>query len=587
MASRVLVPHRYSVFFNQLPRSSVKFHPKFRQKSYWHGLGSRPLLSSTTYDVLKKSADAKGASPAVVSCHQGIEVDYSTFKKDVDTLAAGLAAFKYSVGTMAGILAPNIYEWMVVQYATAKLGWVLVNLNPAIQAPELEYALNLARCELLIVSDEFSVQNFHSILQVLIPDLDVSSPGQIESSRVPQLKTIINIGSEQKSGCIRYTDVLASATAALENLADQVNSSLDMDSIVNVQFTSGTTGKPKAVPLTHHNIVNNASTLGHWSGIAEDSHAAICLNVPLIHCFGCVIGSLNSVIHGAKIVLPAPRFNAKAALSAISKHKCTIVYGTPTMYVDMLSELTPDHKLDSLSTGLMSGSPCPPLLQRKVADRMGIKTLHIAYGATELSPVTTFTRPDSLMKRPDTVGQPIDHTEVKVVDKTGKVVPFGVRGELCSRGYHVFGGYLNEPERSAEILKDGWYHSGDEATMHEDGLITITGRIKDMIIRGGENIYPTEIEDHLLKMPGVTEVNVCGVPDGRLGEEVCAWIKVTAGHSIAEEDVRKFCKGQLSHYKIPRYVVFVDSFPKTLSGKIQKHVMRQEMCRRLAVNDRF
>ncbi|XP_022709761.1 uncharacterized protein LOC111272528 isoform X2 [Varroa jacobsoni] len=562
---------------------------QLRHHSYWHGASSRPLLACTTYDVLKATADSKGNMPAVVSCHQGINKNYAQFAQDVDKLAGGLLSLGYPVSTMVGIISANVYEYMVAQFATAKLGWIFVNINPAFQTPELEYVLNLAQCKVLLIGEEkYNVQNFHCMMSELIPGLEKMVPTQLKSKRVPHLQTIINLGSDKKGGCVFYKDILEAYTPALSRAADQINSKLDVDSFTNVQFTSGTTGYPKAVPLTHHNIVNNARTLGEWSGVAQDSAASVCLNVPLIHCFGCVIGSLSAIIHGAKLVMPAPRFQAAAALTAITKHKCTMVLGTPTMYVDMLSQLDPTvHDLTSLHSGIMAGSPCPLTLREKVIKQMELTTLHIAYGSTEMSPVVSFTQHELLQKRPESVGIAMDHIEVKIVDKEGKVVPFGTRGELCSRGYHVFRGYLHESDKVGEIIENGWFRSGDEAVMSPDGSLTITGRIKDIIIRGGENIYPAEIENLLLGMPQVEEAYVCGVPDERMGEEVCVWLRVkkTSSGVVNEQAVRDYYRGKLAHFKVPRYIVFTDTFPKTASGKIQKFKMREEMCQKLGIDN--
>ncbi|OQR77068.1 acyl-CoA synthetase family member 2, partial [Tropilaelaps mercedesae] len=474
-----------------------------RHHSYWHGASSRPLLGCTTYDVLRATSNSKADEPAIVSCHQNIHKTYRQFIEDVDRLAGGLVSLGYPIGTMAGIMSANVYEWVVLQFAIAKLGWILVNINPAYQIPELEYVLNLVQCKVLIIGErEHNMQDFHDMVSQLVPGIQEMIPTQLKSERLPHLRIVINLGPDRKNGCVLYGDLVEACTPSLSRTADEINAKLDVDAFTNVQFTSGTTGKPKAVPLTHHNTVNNARTIGEWSGVAEDPTAAVCLNVPLMHCFGCIIGSLSSVIHGAKLVMPAPRFNAVAALDAIKTHKCTMLLGTPTMYVDLLSNIdATSHDLTSLHSGIMSGAPCLLALREKVIRQMKLETLHVAYGATEMSPVVSFTQAEILKSRPESVGIAIDHVEVKIVDKANQIVPFGTRGELCSRGYHIFQGYLHEPGRTAEVIKNGWYYSGDEAVMSSDGVLTITGRVRDMIIRGGENIYPAEIENVLMEMP--------------------------------------------------------------------------------------
>lgn len=462
-------------------------------------------------------------------------------------------------------------------FAAAKAGLVLVNVNTAYQIPELEFCLNHTDCKAVILSEKFSRQDFYEMLVKLAPELESSAPGKLQSAKLPALKHVIIIGENSKPGTVTFREMMESVTSQQLNTMRCVSSKLQMDDAVNLQFTSGTTGKPKAAQLSHFNIVNNAYLVGRSFELHKQDEV-ICLNVPLIHCYGCVAGLLSAVIFGSTIVMPAPSFKADAGLDCIEKEKCTFIYGTPTMYIDMLQHAEHGQRdVSSVRRAVMSGAPCPQELIKKVMTKLNAGRFHILYGTTETSPVITANDPNEpLDKWLESVGRPLDHTEVKIVDAQNRIVPVNTRGELCARGYAVFQGYFKEEKKTKEVVRNGWYHTGDEAVMAEDGRISILGRIKDMIIRGGENVYPQEIEEFLYNHPAVQEVQVIGVPDERLGEQICAWIKLKSGFSPSQEDIKNFCKGQLSHFKIPRYVIFVDGFPKTVSGKVQKHIIREE-----------
>lgn len=550
--------------------------------SYYHKASRWPLLSCTTTDAVERAAHTKGDTIAITSCHQGLRKTYAEYKKDIDMFAAGLVSLRLPVGSKLGILMPNMYEWAVVQFAAAKAGLVLVNINTALQVPELQYCLSNIECDAIVTSDQFSKQDYYGMLLQIVPELERSKPGQLKSSRLPHLKHVILVSEKGKAGTRTYKDIAESATGEHYKAVEEICSKMQFDAVVNVQFTSGTTGKPKGALLSHFNILNNAYTLGYTMGY-DQQQDSICLNVPMIHCFGCVIGTTAALLFGSTVVMPAPSFNAKSALEAISTEKCTMVYGTPTMYIDMMRELDSGHyDVSSVSKGVMAGAPCPPEVIKSAMSKLNAKQMHIVYGTTECSPVITATSPNEpIEKWMGTVGRPLDHVEVKVVDREDRIVPLNTRGELCARGYLVFHGYFGDEKKTREVVKNNWYHTGDEAFMDKHGRVTITGRTKDVIVRGGENIYPREVEEFLYSHPDIQEVQVFGVPDVRLGEEVCAWIKTKAGKEATADDVKSFCKGKISHFKIPKYVLFVGDFPRTVSGKLQKFRMREESMRRL------
>ncbi|XP_075550696.1 putative acyl-CoA synthetase YngI [Dermacentor variabilis] len=554
---------------------------KTSRLSYYHAPGDVPLLPLTVGEVIDRAADTMGDNLAIISCHQEISKTYVQYKLDVDDLAAALASLRLRLGATIGIVSSNIYEWPVVQFASAKAGLVLVNVNTAYQVPELEYCLGLVNCEALILSEKFACQDYYSMLLQIAPELERCNPGELKCERLPLLKYVILLGDEAKPGTIRYDDLLAQATAkdyaAVELIAQQIR----FDSPVNVQFTCGTTGKPKGALLSHFSIVNNSNSCGHVAKIDQDD--IICLNVPMIHCFGCVMGTLAAAVFGSTVVMPSPEFSAVAGLEAIAKHRCTAIYGTPTMYIDLLHHLNnSSYDVSSVRKGIMAGAPCPPEVIKNSMERLNTKGLCVCYGSTECSPVITASTPDEpLEKWIHTVGKPLDHVEVKVVDTNNNVVPLGSCGELCARGYLVFIEYCNQPDMTMEAVRDKWYHTGDQAIMTEDGHVIIRGRINDIIYRGGEKVYPLEIEEFLYTHPDIEEVQVVGVPDKRLGEEICAWIKLKQGKSLTEKDVKTFCEGRISDFKTPKYILFVDTFPKTISGKIQKFKMKEDSRKKL------
>ncbi|XP_075550695.1 medium-chain acyl-CoA ligase ACSF2, mitochondrial-like [Dermacentor variabilis] len=562
------------------PRNLIGIRHVLRREasrlSYYHGAGGAPLLPLTAGQVIDRAADTKGDNVAIVSCHQGISKTYVQFKRDIDHLAAALVSLRLPLGSMVGLVASNIYEWPVVQFATAKAGLVLVNVNTWYQVPEMEHCLKLVDCEVLILSNKFARQEYYAMMLQIAPELEQCKPGELKCARLPRLKHVILLGGEAKPGTITYDDLLAQTTTKDYAALDRVTSQIRFDAPVNVQFTSGTTGKPKAALLSHFNIVNNSNSLGRAMGFHEQDEI-ICLNVPLIHCFGCVIGTMAAAAFGATIVMPAPGFNTFASLQAITEHRCTVLYGTPTMYIELMKHLGANYDVSSLRKGAIGGAPCPPEVIKNSIERLNTKRLHILYGSTECSPAIAVSNPDEpLQTWIHTVGKPLENVEVKVVDRDNNVIPVGTPGELCARGYLVFLEYYNEPDMTNEVVRDKWYHTGDEAIMTEDGHLIISGRISDMICRGGENVYPLEIEEFLYTHPDIQEVQVVGVPDKRFGEEICAWVSLKEGKILTERDIKMFCDGKISRFKTPKYVLFVDSFPKTISGKIQKFKMREQ-----------
>jgi fatty-acyl-CoA synthase len=527
--------------------------------SYAHGASAEPLLGETIGENLERTAERVPGAEALVSCHQGLRYTYAEFNHAVDRLASGMLASGLQKGDRVGVWGPNLAEWVLTQYATAKLGVVLVNINPAYRTSELQYALGQSGCRWLLATPEMKGSDFAAMADEV-------------RSQLPSLERSVFFGTPE-------WEELASAKVT------QLPADLDFDDPINIQYTSGTTGFPKGATLTHHNILNNGHFIGELLSYSERDR--VCIPVPLYHCFGMVLGNLACTTHGACIVYPAEAFEPEATLRACAEEGCTSLYGVPTMFIAELGlERFSEFELDSLRTGIMAGSPCPVEVMRRVNDEMGIDEISIAFGQTEMSPVATQVRPDDTLEhRCETVGQVMPHTEIKIVDPaTGQIVPRGETGEFCARGYLVMRGYWNEPERTREAVDAGrWMHSGDLATMDEDGYVKIVGRIKDMVIRGGENIYPREIEEFLYTHPSVADVQVIGVPDQRYGEELMAWVVPRPGANLTEEEVREFCQGKIAHYKIPRYVKFVDSFPMTVTGKVQKFKMRESAIEELGL----
>jgi fatty-acyl-CoA synthase len=525
--------------------------------SYASGLADTPLLGDTIGDNLDRAVAQYGEREALVDCPSGGRWTYSQLRAEIDALAHGLAAVGIRKGDRVGIWAPNCPEWLFTQYATAKIGAILVNINPAYRVTELEYVLNQAGIRLLIAAQSFQNADYAAMIAQVRP-------------RCPALQHVVLIGSPEWEALPVHDADPAALSAAL--------AALSPDDPINIQYTSGTTGFPKGATLSHHNILNNGYFVGELCGYTEADR--ICVPVPLYHCFGMVMGNLAATSHGACLVYPAPSFQPAATLRAVAQQRCTSLYGVPTMFIAMLAAADfAAHDLSSLRTGIMAGSPCPVEVMKQVVERMGMTEVTICYGMTETSPVSTQTRPDdTLERRVSTVGRVHPHLEVKIIDpRTGLTVPRGTPGELCTRGYSVMLGYWEQPEHTAEVLDQArWMHTGDIAVMDGEGYVNITGRIKDMVIRGGENIYPREIEEFLYTHPDIMDAQVIGVPDERYGEELCAWVRLRPGApELTAEALRDYAAGKLAHYKIPRYVHLVEEFPMTVTGKVRKVEMRE------------
>ncbi|MGI8558520.1 MAG: AMP-binding protein [Solirubrobacteraceae bacterium] len=526
--------------------------------SYAHGVSVKPLLGETIPGNFERTVARVPDREALVSCHEQVRFTYAELAAAVDRLAGGLIAAGLERGDRVGIWSPNRHEWVLSQYAAAKAGAILVNVNPAYRTHELAYALNHSGCRLLLAAPEFKSSDYAAMVAAVQP-------------QTPRLERAIFFSSDE------WGEVLAAGEQVDPGLLVKRGAELDFDDPVSIQYTSGTTGSPKGATLTHHNILNNANITAENLGYSDRDR--VCVPVPLYHCFGCVAGTLASTSHGACIVLPAAGFDPLATLEAIAGERCTSLYGVPTMYIAQLEHPRfADFDLSSLRTGLMAGSPCPTEVMKNVIDRMGIAEMGIIFGMTETSPASTQVDPhDTIERRCGTVGQVMDHTEIKIVDPTsGHTLPRGAPGEFCARGYLVMRGYWEDPERTAQAIDSGrWMHTGDLATMDTSGYVKIVGRIKDMIIRGGENVYPREVEEFLYAHPDVADVQVIGVPDERFGEELMAWIQVREGAALSERDLRAHCDGAIAHFKVPRYWHFVDEFPMTVTGKIQKYKMRE------------
>jgi fatty-acyl-CoA synthase len=544
--------------------------------SYVNGAATEPLLSRTIGQALERAAATWADRTALVSRAQGLRWTWAELRDRADAFAAGLLALGLGRGDRIGIWSLNRAEWAVTQFAAARAGLILVTINPAYRLSELEFALNKVGCTALVTATAFKSSDYAGMLYALAPELATSAPGQLAATRLPHLRTVIQIGGPLAAGMIPFDEVAArggdAGRAELRRLAGE----LQFDDAINIQFTSGTTGSPKGVTLTHHNILNNGCFVGRAMRLTEDDR--ICIPVPLYHCFGMVMGNLAAVTCGSAMVYPGEGFDPLVTLEAVQAEGCTALYGVPTMFIAEL-----DHPefarfdLTSLRTGIMAGAPCPIEVMKRVADRMNMREVTICYGMTETSPVSFQSSVDDpLERRVTTVGRIHPHLEVKIVDAEGRVVPRGQRGELCTRGYSVMLGYWDEPAKTAEVIDAArWMHSGDLATIDAEGYCNIVGRIKDMVIRGGENLYPREIEEFFFRHPKIQDVQVFGVADAKYGEELCAWIKVRDGETLAEEEVRAFADGQIAHNKIPRYIQFVSEFPMTVTGKVQKFRMRE------------
>ena len=536
------------------------------------------MLGVTVGGVLDAAADRWPEQDALIVIDQGVRWSWSELRERARALAAGLLAIGLQPGDRIGMLAPNRAEWLLAQFGSAYAGLILVNINPAYRPNELEYALNKVGCNALITETRFKTSDYIGMLQDLAPELTGNSPGALNAARLPQLKTIVHLGDEAIPGMFTLGEVVDGAdTASLERL-DTIAEDLDFDTPINIQFTSGTTGAPKAATLTHHNMINNAVMSAGVMQFGPDDR--LCIPVPMYHCFGMVLGTLLCATSGAAIVFPSAGFDARATLAAIESEACTALHGVPTMFIAMLDE--PDFSsfdLQTLRTGIMAGAPCPIELMQRVMRDMHMAEITIGYGMTETGPLSTQTFPDDPVElRVGTVGRALPHTEIKIIDENGKIVSRNTPGELCVRGYNVMPGYWGDPEKTAEdIDKRHWIRTGDIATMDDSGYLRIVGRSKDMLIRGGENIYPREIEDFLYTHPKIEQVEVVGVPDPKFGEEIAACIRLNEGEQATADELRDFCRGRLAHFKVPRYIHFVDEFPMTVTGKVQKFVLREQL----------
>ncbi len=553
--------------------------------SYVQGASRTPLLGETIGVSLDRAALRVGERDALVSCHQGLRYSYRELRDEVDRVARGLLALGVARGDRVGIWSPNCAEWMLTQYAAARVGAILVNINPAYRLRELQYALNQSGLSVLVTARMWRATDYTTMLT----ELGLESPsGGIGSSRIagaPLLRHVVYLGQDGEPGGIAWTELRARGEDVPETALRERERSLQFDDAVNIQYTSGTTGAPKGATLSHHNILNNGFFVGEILRYREEDR--VCVAVPFYHCFGCVMGNLGALTHGAAVVIPAESFDSEATLRAIQDQRCTSLYGVPTMFIALLDHpRVGEYSLESLRTGIMAGAPCPVEIMRKVMDLMHMPEVTICYGMTETSPVSFQSNTDDPVDiRVSTVGAVHPHIECKIVDsQTGEVVPRGTAGELCTRGYSVMLGYWDDPASTASAIDAArWMHTGDLAVMREDGYVAIVGRLKDVIIRGGENIYPREIEEFLYSHPKIADVQIIGVPDARYGEEVCAWIRLHDGQTAAEDEIREYCRGQIATYKIPRYVRFTDSFPTTVTGKIQKFLMREVSSRELGL----
>jgi fatty-acyl-CoA synthase len=552
--------------------------------SYFHRGGDTPLIGKTIPQHFAEIVQQFPEQEAVVSLPQQRRLSYRAFADEIDLLARGLVAIGYGHGDRIGVWSTNNIEWLLLQMATARIGAVLVNINPAYQLKELAYALQRSEVQGLFVIPQFRHYNYANMLVELLPELASTTPQRLNNSDYSALRHIVLYDplapmqtARVHPGFTLWQEVIAGAQNIAPGILDEIAAALDIDDPINIQYTSGTTGFPKAVVLTHHNILNNAWFSAQAMHFSEQDRLVV--PVPFYHCFGMVLANLLCLSVGACVVIPSEHFNAGAVLKAVAQERCTAIHGVPTMFIAELEH--PDfenYDLSSLRTGIMAGAPCPPVLMKRVMEAMHCGEILIGYGQTEASPLTHLTsRDDSMERRTETVGTNLPHQEVKVIDTgSGRTVPFGTTGEICFRGHHVMREYYGQPEKTSETIDlAGWLHSGDLGTMDSDGYVRITGRLKDMIIRGGENIYPREIEDLIFTHPKVAEVAVFGIPDDFYGEEGMAWVKLHAGESLSEEELRDFCRDNIAHFKVPRYIWFIEEFPMTVTGKLQKFRMRE------------
>jgi fatty-acyl-CoA synthase len=553
-------------------------------QSYVHGASDIALLGETVGQLLDRIAAEAPDAPALVTRHQNVRWSYAELRDRANDLAAGLMALGLTPGERVGIWSPNNSEWVLAQFATAKAGLILVNINPAYRAHEFEYAVNKVGCKALILSAGFRGNDYLATLRAIAPEIDGAAPGRLMATRLPSLKIAIRLGEEKTPGMLNFADVAKPASpSALAELA-KLEATLQFDDPINIQFTSGTTGAPKGATLTHHNIINNGYFIGEAMRLSEVDR--LCIPVPYYHCFGMVLGNLACVTHRSCMVSPSEGFEPLAVLEAVEAERCTGLHGVPTMFIAILGH--PEFarfNLSSLRTGIMAGSPCPVEVMRRVNSEMHMSEVTIAYGMTETSPVSFQSAyNDPLERRVSTVGRIQPHIEVKIIDSEGRIAPPGQPGELLTRGYSVMRGYWGDPEGTRKAIDDARFmHTGDLATIDAEGYCNIVGRIKDVVIRGGENIYPREIEEFLYTHPAIADVQAFGLPDRHYGEQLCVWVRLRKDAKLTEDEVVAFCRASIAHYKAPKYVRFVDEFPMTVTGKAQKFIMREKMIAELGL----
>lgn len=555
--------------------------------SYCHGPSNIPFVGETVGEQLLRTVERTPDTECLVFSESGTRRTFQQLMQEVDQFAAGLHQLGFKKGDRIGIWGPSTVEWVITHFATARIGAILVNINPAYQTAEMEFALAKTKIKGIISAASYKTQNYYNMLKEVAPELSTCTPADLKSKRSPHLTTVIMMGSEKFPGTLDFDDVMTMGTSKDITDVQNISRSLDFDEPINIQFTSGTTGNPKGATLTHHNILNNIRFIGERIGFGDYHHRALC-QVPLYHCFGMVGGLLACSAYGSCMVFPCSGYDPALSLKVTAEENVQTVYGTPTMFIDMMAH--PDrnkYKYDAWEKGIMAGSPCPSEVVQKVEEVFGCK-MTIAYGTTENSPVTFMNfMNDPSEVRTTSVGMPAAFTEAKIVDDKNKIVPVNTSGELCIRGYCVMQGYWEDEEKTATcITPDGWYKTGDLATIDEHGYGRIVGRTKDMIIRGGENIYPAEVEDFLHSFEKIDNVQVFGVPDERFGEEVAAWISVRDGQTTSPEEIREFCKGKIAHFKIPRYIKFVTEFPLTVTRKVQKFKMKEVYSKELGLDGR-
>ncbi len=555
------------------------------RRSYVSGTSDTPLLGTTIGDMFDEIVARYPDHEALVARHQGLRYTYRQLREQVDRCARALMALGVAKGERVGIWAPNCAEWAITQFATAKIGAILVNINPSYRVHEVRYALTQSGCAYVVIAPRFRTSDYTAMLYELAPELRTATPGRLAAATLPDLRAVIRLGTEPSPGMLTWNALMAMSDRVDDEQLRSRQRQQEFDEPINIQYTSGTTGYPKGATLSHHNILNNGYFVAELMHFTDRDRLVI--PVPLYHCFGMVMGNLGCVTHGATMIYPSDGFDPQAVLEAIQAEGATALYGVPTMFIAELGH--PDfarYDLSSLRTGIMAGSPCPVEVMKKVQSLMNMREVEIAYGMTETSPVSTQTRIGApLDKQVGTVGQVQPHVEVKIIDpSTGAVVPIGTAGELCTRGYSVMLGYWNNEEATRGAIDAArWMHTGDLAVMDDEGYLNIVGRIKDMIIRGGENVYPREVEEFLYTHPKVQDVQVIGVPDAKYGEEIMAWVRLRDGEAATTEEIRDFCRGRIAHYKVPRYVKFVDAFPMTVTGKVQKFLMREQSVEELGL----